>query len=85
MINASAAYHFYETEQLELLRQLEMRRVQLERGADSTLAPSRLRRAIDRLTATRTSGRTAARTAAGRVVRTDRQSAAAPAPCPDPA
>jgi hypothetical protein len=69
MINASASYHLYEIEQQELLRQLELRRVQLERDAESTPAPSRLRRAISRLTA----------------VRTNHQPAVASAPCPDPA
>ncbi|WP_157155655.1 MULTISPECIES: hypothetical protein [unclassified Diaminobutyricimonas] len=88
MINASASYHFYEIEQQELLRQLEMRRVQLERGAESMPVPSRLRRAVSRLTAVRSTARTerTVRTAA----RTERaarqpQPAAGSAPCPDPA
>ena len=69
MIDASVSYPLYMSEQHELLRQHEMRRVQLERQAESAV-PGRMQRAISRLTAT---------------VRARRQPVRQLAPCPDPA
>jgi hypothetical protein len=73
MINASASYHFYENDERELLRELEMRRVQLERQGESELVPGRMRQALSWMTATmrarRQSTRRATQPATQRAIR----------------
>lgn len=91
IIDASVSYRLYEQEERELLRQLEMRRVQLERAGETPAEPSRLQQTLRRLTAavrgTAGAGSTGSVRSAGRLGAASPRSArrTEPTPCPEAA